>query len=246
MKKALSLLIAALFVMGMSAETFAAKKYISGNVGMAWFDDATATQVEGDEDDTVDLSFDSGIALTGAIGCDFGSTRIEAEMGYQKNDVKSITFDYVEFLDPYEPPYISERDRLETEEGTGDVSLTTFMLNGYYDITPMEGSGVEIFLTAGVGAVFVHFDSVGPGIDMDETYDVVDDYTSTFSETTWAYQLGAGVAIPVGDGIMVDARYRYFDAADITTRDDDELFVEDPMNISIDSHSALLGLRYSF
>ena len=239
MKKALSLLIAALFVMGMSAETFAAKKYISGNVGMAWFDDATATQVEGDEDDTVDLSFDSGIALTGAIGCDFGSTRIEAEMGYQKNDVSSLTFDFYD-------DYYGE-DFTISEDGNGSVSLTTFMLNGYYDIAPMEGSGVEIFLTAGVGAVFVHFDEVGPGYDpYEHDYYYNPDYRSTFSETTWAYQLGAGVAIPVGDGIMVDARYRYFDAADITTRDDDELFLEDPMNISIDSHSALLGLRYSF
>lgn len=239
MKKALSLLVAAILVMGWSVPSFAGNPYASANIGIAWFEDATATQVEGDEDDTVEFSFDSGIALTAALGYDFGTTRLEAELGYQTNDVASLTFD---FYDVY-----YDEDFTITEDATGDVSLTTFMFNGYYDIQPMGDSGVEIFLTAGIGAVFVHFDEVGPGYDpYYHDYNFNPDYTSTFSETTWAYQLGAGVAIPVGNGIMVDARYRYFNAADITSRDDDELTLEDPMNINLDSHSALVGLRYNF
>ena len=231
MKKVLSLLVAAVLVMGWSATSFAGKNfYASGNVGMAWFDDATATGVEGDEDDTVDLSFDSGIALTGAIGCDFGSTRLEAELGYQTNDVSTVTE--------------SDGKATNTEEGYGDVSLTTFMFNGYYDIKPMDDSDFEIFLTAGIGAAFVNVDEVGPQVYPSGGFD--DDYSSTFSETTWAYQIGAGVGIPVGDGIMVDARYRYLSTADVTTRDDDDAFDNDPMNISFDSHSALVGLRYNF
>ncbi len=239
MKKALSLLIAAVLVIGWSSQSFAGNPYASANIGIAWFEDATATQVEGDEDDTVDFSFDSGIALTAALGYDFGTTRLEAEFGYQKNDVSSLTFDFYD-------DYYGE-DFVITDDATGSVSLTTFMLNGYYDIQPMGDSGVEIFLTAGIGAAFVHFDEVGPGYNTYE-YDYYSDpdYTSTFSETTWAYQLGAGVAVPVGDNIMVDARYRYFNTADITSRDDDELTLDDPMNISIDSHSALVGLRYNF
>ena len=239
MKKALSLLIVALLVMGWSAQSYAGNTYASANIGIVWFEDATATQVEGNEDDTVDFSFDSGIALTAAIGCDFGSTRLEAELGYQKNDVSSLTFDFYD-------DYYGE-DFTISEDGTGNVSLTTFMLNGYYDIKPMDNSDIEIFLTAGVGAAFVHFDEVGPGYDpYEHDYYYDPHYTSTFSETTWAYQLGAGIAVPVGDGIMVEARYRYFDTADFTSRDDDELTLEDPMNISLESHSALVGLRYNF
>lgn len=229
MKKALSLLVAAILVMGWSAPSFAGNPYASANIGIAWFEDAEATQVEGDEDVTIDFEFDSGITLTGALGYDFGTTRLEAELGYQTNDVSTLVWD--------------DDGDTETEDATGDVSLTTFMFNGYYDIKPMDDSDVEIFLTAGIGAVFVHFDEVGPGWDDGTFYP---DYTSTFSETTWAYQLGAGVAIPVGNGIMVDARYRYFNSADITSRDDDELTDDDPMNINLDSHSALVGLRYNF
>ena len=229
MKKALSLLVAAILVMGWSSQSFAGNPYASANIGIAWFEDAEATQVEGDEDVTIDFEFDSGITLTGALGYDFGTTRLEAELGYQTNDVSTLVWD--------------DDGDTETEDATGDVSLTTFMFNGYYDIKPMDDSDVEIFLTAGIGAVFVHFDEVGPGWDDGDFYP---DYTSTFSETTWAYQVGAGVGIPVGNGIMVDARYRYFNSADITSRNDDELTDDDPMNINLDSHSALVGLRYNF
>lgn len=233
MKKALSLLIAAVLVMGWSSQSFAADHYVSGNIGLAWFSDDTATPVESDEDKTVDFTFDSGIALTAAIGCDYGSTRLEAELGYQKNDLSSIAF-------------YDDGDDFGPEEGVGNVSMTTFMLNGYYDIQPMDNSNIELFLTAGVGAAFVHFDEAGPGLDYSDGVFVADDYTSTFSETTWAFQLGAGVAIPVGDDLVLDARYRYFNAADITSRDDDELTADDPMNINLDSHSGLIGLRYNF
>ena len=39
----------------------------------------------------MELGFDSGIALTGALGYDFGSTRLEAELGYRTNDVSTVT-----------------------------------------------------------------------------------------------------------------------------------------------------------
>lgn len=236
MKKALSLLLVAALVFGFSAKSYAGNSYASANAGIAWFDDVTSTPTEnnsddGDDDDSIGLAFDSGIALTGAFGYDYGSVRLEAEIGYQSNDVASVTE--------------TDGDDTNTEDGFGDVSLTTYMFNGYYDISPMDNSDVELFLTAGVGAVTVKFDGVGP--EVDPKGGIVDEEaTSNFSETTWAFQVGAGVAIPVGDGIMVDARYRYFDAADITSRDDDDVIDNDPHNISIDSHSALIGLRYNF
>ncbi|UZJ39069.1 outer membrane beta-barrel protein [Prosthecochloris sp. SCSIO W1102] len=238
MKKTLPLLVAVILVIGCSVPSFAGNPYASANIGLVWYEDETATQAEGDEDATVSFEFDSGITLTGALGYDFGTTRLEAELGYQTNDVSTLKWE--------DPNYYCDGDGCGESDkagATGNVSLTTFMFNGYYDIKPMDDSNVEIFFTAGIGAAFVHFDEVGPGW---ESGDLVKDYTSTFSETTWAYQLGAGVAIPVSDEIMIDARYRYFDSADITSRDDDELTDDDPMNISFDSHSALVGLRYNF
>ena len=235
MKKMLSLLAVAFLVMGWSGTSYAGNPYASANIGISWFDDVTSEAVEGDKgdkDDSIGLSFDSGITLGGALGYDFGSTRLEAELGYQKNDVATVT-------------ETDDAEDSNTEEGFGNVSITSMMFNGYYDIKPMDNSDVEIFLTAGIGAAFVSFDGVGPEVDPEGGIED-SDASSTFSETTWAFQLGAGVAVPVGEGIMVEARYRYFDAADITSRDDDDVIQNDPMNISLDSHSALVGLRYNF
>ena len=231
MKKMLSLLVAAVLVMGWSSNSFAGNPYASANIGIVWFDDIEGTHVDRDErdDDSFDLVCDSGLTLTGAVGYDFGDVRAELEIGYQNNDVSEI-IDIGAPIDGDSP-----------WEGTGNISMTTFMLNGYYDIALMEDSGVELFLTAGIGAAYCNFDEVG---EKDN-----DDDIGTMNVNTWAYQLGAGIAIPVGDGIMVDARYRYFNTGDMTNVDDYDGFdmiSQDPFNFDISSHSALLGLRYNF
>ncbi len=73
-----------------------------------------------------------------------------------------------------------------------------------------------------------------------ELYQTILDYSTDdlkidVTETTLAYQLGAGLAIPVSDGVMIDARYRYF-----ATTDFDVVGV---VETNVSSHSALLGLR---
>ena len=65
---------------------------------------------------------DTGLALNGAIGYDFGDARLEAAVGYQKHDV--------------------------TDEGE-DLSLLTVMANAYYDID--TGSDITPYLMAGAG-----------------------------------------------------------------------------------------------
>ena len=94
------------------------------------------------------------------------------------------------------------------------------------------------------------------------------------SETTLAYQLGAGIGIPVADNIMLDLKYRYFATLDFTV--DVDLGVgagvgagviqheqtnghppvavggglgvtaDTGFNTSITNHSALAGLRIMF
>ncbi len=232
MKKMLSLLVAAALVMGWSSNSFAGNPYASANIGIAWFDDIEGTHVDLDErEESFEITCDSGLTLTGALGYDMGSTRVEAELGYQKNEVTLLSkFDDGEFDEDW--------------DGTGDISLTTFMFNGYYDIKPMDNSDIELFLTAGIGAAFYNFDDVG----------VLDDEENigSVNGSTWAYQLGGGVAIPVGSGIVVDARYRYFNTGDFSTNEDFNGFRiiddedDDAYNLSIGSHSALVGLRYNF
>ncbi len=172
MKKSLSLLAAFLVVGLFAAPVQAADQYVSAFGGMSWMN-------EGD--------LDAGLAATAAIGCDYGDTRLEAEMGYQNN-----SFDY--------------------GSDEADVNVYTLMANGYYDV---DLGGVDMYLTAGVGLA-----------QGDVDYD--DEYSDCEKDSSMAYQFGAGLAAPVGDGVMLDARYRYFTTID---------------NCQLSSHSALLGLR---
>ncbi len=173
MKKSLSLL-AAFLVAGMfAAPVQAADQYVSAFGGASWMNEG---------------ELDAGIAATAAIGCDYGDTRLEAEMGYQTNS-------------------FGEGDN------EADVNVYTLMANGYYDV---DLGGVDMYLTAGVG--------LAQG-DIDEGDN---EYKDCEKDSSMAYQFGAGLAAPVGDGVMLDARYRYFTTID---------------NCQLSSHSALLGLR---
>jgi opacity protein-like surface antigen len=214
MKKSLSLL-AAFLVAGMwSAPVQAADHYVSAMAGMSWFQDSDIEHVYSlsDYKDVATVSFDSGLTAVGAIGCDYGSTRLEAELGYQKNDVDGLD--------------------------NGDVQVLSLMANGFYDI---DLGGVDLYAMAGVGVAQVNVDIDVTRTFRQQTYDFNDEA----NEVTLAYQVGAGLAIPVGDGVMIDARYRYFATTDFTAGDDGAAswMGSADYNTNVSSHSALLGLR---
>ncbi|HHE31773.1 MAG TPA: porin family protein [Chlorobaculum parvum] len=89
--------------------------YISGSVGIGLPED-TKTDNLGDQE------MDTGLALNGAIGYDFGGARLEAAVGYQKHDFKDVD---------------------------EDISLLTVMANAYYDID--TGSDITPYIMAGAG-----------------------------------------------------------------------------------------------
>lgn len=90
----------------------------------------------------------------------------------------------------------------------------------------------EPYATIGVGSSRISFDDVradgaaaGSGI--------TNDYTAL------SYQIGVGVDIPVRKNLTLDARFRYFDTANITI---DQLAEHGHFS----SSSVLFGLRYGF
>jgi opacity protein-like surface antigen len=214
MKKNLSLLAAFLVVGCWAAPASAADHYVSGMAGISWMNDMDSDyyyNYEG-EDAGEDLGLGSGLTLLGAIGCDYGDYRLEAEVGYQKNDVKDITYNY-------------DGDDSASFDMDGDVSVLSLMANGYYDF---DLGGVELYATAGVGVAQVSMDNIGEDGD---------DYSYDASETTLAYQVGAGLATPIADNVKLDLRYRYFATTDFTVLGS---------NMNVDSHSVLLGVRVGF
>ena len=243
MKKAISLLAVFLVAVMWSATGFSGEKYVSGNIGMSWMNDAELEDIIGLTEATSldgELEFSSGLTLLGALGCDYGDYRVEGELGYQTNDVDALN------LTVPGSPLNQKYDLNFTVDLDGDITVLSLLMNGYYDID--LGGGVELSPTVGVGVAQVSLDDVvvnevscnacpdgGEG-DIIEIEDI-EDLNLDIHEVTFAYQAGIGLGIPLGDNIMLDARYRYFATTDFTML---------AVNTNIESHNALLGLRVGF
>jgi opacity protein-like surface antigen len=197
MKKIYAVLAAALVTGFSAAPASAASYYISGNGGMSWFNNV--------KDGRDKYGLDDGFNAAGAFGMKSNCYRLEAELGYQTNNV----------------------DKIHTPSGTfsqhGDVEVWSVLANGYYDI--YTGMGVKPYLTAGVGAARVQFEDV-----RDPGYNGWSEHDSVF-----AYQVGAGVSVPLGNHVALDARYRYFSTAEFTLNDGNQS--------RLSSNSVSLGLR---
>ena len=127
---------------------------------------------------------DAGMTGTAAIGCDYGDTRLEAEFGYQHGSTTVLL--------PPAPAWKYAKD------------IYSLMANGYYDV---DLGGVDLYGTVGLGVAQV---------DAGDTPTPAGSTTPAPSSdvTSLAYQLGVGLAVPVGGGVSVDARYRYFSTLD--------------------------------
>jgi opacity protein-like surface antigen len=241
MKKSLSLL-AVLAVAGVAsspAPADAANRYVSGLAGISWFNDSDASsQVQSPYypySGSGIATFGSGFTAAAAVGCDYGSTRAELELGYQRNDLDPLRL-YGEDFSPNNDGY--------NYEASGKTSVYSLMANGFYDIE--LGKGAELYAMAGVGVAQVNLDlnitenSWSAG---DPAPTAIQVATFSAHETTLAYQLGAGIAVPVSKGVKLDARYRYFATTDFTLETPNPGFFPYTLNTNVSSHSVLLGLR---
>ena len=220
MKKALSLLMVFLVAIMWSAPGFSADKYVSGNIGIVWMDDIEFEDHDSDERNSgFAIGTDSGASLSAAYGCDYGDYRLEGELGYQRNGIES-------WKDLYSGKEEKGVENEEEIEDGGSVSLLSLMLNGAYDID--LGSDVELYPYAGVGVAHITFEEAplcfsGTSFRDKDVFSI-------------AYQVGAGLAIPVSEDIQLDARYRYFATKGFS--------MDKPSaNGDLSSHSALIGLR---
>jgi len=119
MKKAVTAIVLGFMALtGFAPSANAAMPYARGSVGLASMGDSEYPA----------RSYDTGYNLAGAVGLDGGHYRVEAEIGYQNNEIKDIV---------------------------KDLSMTTYMANYYMDFAfPLVP--VKPFLTAGVGVANVY------------------------------------------------------------------------------------------
>ena len=151
--------------------------------------DGTPALKEGD----LDVSFDLGWAIAGAVGYRFGDLRVEGEGAYLAATLNKYTGMEI------------DKDTFDTQPGIGVLAL---MLNGWYDID--TGTIVSPFLGIGVG-----------GLQGTTTQGVPKNAPDEFEarvHSGWglAYQAGAGAAVEVIDGLSVRLGYRLFGTLETT------------------------------
>ena len=218
MKKLLSLSALALALAWTTTAVAADGLYVAGNVGVAMATDSDAKEAEFPEI-SEEVSFDTGLALSAALGYKLNNFRMEAEFAWQQNDLDSIEANV---------PFDSEFSVDLKTPASGDVSVASGMLNGYVDF-PIGGNWTP-FVTAGIGMAKVEVND----------YNVPDSGEPDWSDddTMLAWQVGAGVGYALNEQMTLEVKYRYF------ATDDAEF--EDGTEMEFASHNIYLGLRYTF
>ena len=163
--------------------------YVSGHLGLAMPTDATVTDSTA-PGLSLNVDYDTGLALDLAMGYRFGAVRMEGEIAHQKNDFDDVTVNGVGSLASAGVPF------------SGDTKVTSFLINGYYDFE--KSSPFTPYLAAGLG-----FARVKTGISLPSV-----DVSVSDSDTVFAYQIGAGCEYAITPMVSIDARYRYFTTSD--------------------------------
>ncbi len=106
-----------------------------------------------------------------------------------------------------------------------NMSVLSVLANACYDM-PIYDFATP-YITAGAGRAIINPMGINsPG-------------SLSTSKSCFAFQLGAGISVPIGDNVKLDARYRFF----LTPK-----IILDPAvdNKSLSSDNFLLGLRFNF
>lgn len=219
MKKAIMLTAGCALTLSCAMPALAAETaglYMSGHLGVAMPSDSTLTDSTA-PGVSLDIEYDADLALDLAVGYRVGPTRLEGEIGYQKNDFDDVLVSVAGLgsasLKSAGVPF------------SGDVKATSFLLNGYYDF--QNASAFTPYLTAGLGVAGIKANFTLPSAG----------YAGSDSDTVFAYQFGAGFEYAINQMVSLDARYRYFATSDPSF---------DTLEGEFASHNLMLGARFKF
>lgn len=160
---------------------------------------------------SADVSSDTGLSIGIKLGSSFTNFRIEGELDYKTND-----------LDTLSGPGGSLR--LD-----GDVTSTSLMFNGYYDIK--ASPTVVPYLGLGLGFSRVALDADVLGVNIADDEDIV-----------FAYQFLAGIGFSASPTVTIDVGYKYFATADPSFED----VTGFPFDGEYSSHNITIGARFKF
>lgn len=196
----LRVLLAGALLVTAASPSFAAGPYVGAAGGVSIFHEAN---VEVSGFGNAEISYDTGYGINLAAGYNFDGIRLEGEFGYKKADVDKI----------------SAGGFSASASGT-DQTMTSYMVNGYYDIK--NSSTLTPFIGAGLGMI---------------KGELEDDFSS-IDDTRFGYNLMAGVSVAASRNLSLDLSYRLQG----TTSD----FDLDGGKVEYMSSNFYVGMRYNF
>ena len=114
------------------------------------------------------------------------------------------------------------------------VDSERVMFNGYYNLKEMEMA--TVYLSAGIGVSFNKTDATqGASSEFDDE-----------TSTALAWSLGAGRSRVLTNGWSVDFGYRYVDLGEADTGMSEFSPWDEHFEGELDTHEAIVGIRYSF
>lgn len=158
-------------------------------------------------------SFETGVGGSAAVGwATVYGLRVEAEGVYRYFAPDRLTLDGNDF-----------------GGGFGQVNVIAPMVNAFYEFE-VDTLAVRPFIGAGVGAMYAtaNLETFGPAIVDDDAWG-------------FAYQLMAGLRLPVAQNAQLTAMYRYLSAPELSFTAD----TGDPLDVTLTSHSVDVGLDFT-
>ncbi len=144
-----------------------------------------------------------GYDVDGIIGYDFGSFRMEAEVGYKQAQVDA----YTSTTSTARGGTLANATPGTFRGASGKTSALSFMLNGLLDFG--DDDAISGFVGGGVGVA-----RVKQAYALTSAGKFLND-----SDTGFAYQALAGIRAPLTDNIDVGLKYRFFNADGVDTID---------------------------
>ncbi len=133
---------------------------------------------------TGNVGFDTGVALTGALGYQFeGGLRLEGELGYTKSDIDSLSVSVGQFT-------------ISTTAISGDAKVLSGMVNAIFDF-PIDGN-LKPYILGGLGITKGEVTIEGVSSD----------------DKALAAQVGLGINYAVNSETDIGLSYRYFATQD--------------------------------
>jgi opacity protein-like surface antigen len=176
-------------------------------------------------DDGITLEHKSGLDLDFVLGYDFGIFRVEGELGHKRAHLEDVQV---------RPAVFTTTGRPAAEGRTQALSA---MANLLLDFGPDEG--LQVFAGGGVGAARFDVDGriTGPGVPLS---------AGVFGkDRSLAWQLLAGIRLPVNYNVDLGLKYRFFNSK-IDLEETNNGLAEERLDGRFRSHSVLASLVFNF